>query len=152
MTLRAKMAMSDLQRYLWKMCLKKCWLNMFFFCFFFNYLFQFVDFLQKWFAHFLLMRNNGGNFIIKQSWVRKTAPSSSSFIRLRFQGYCCKSDIVIFVRRVTWNCAYCPFNAKQTDSRLGYSEVELVQCMIDGVNSLVKVNHLNNLYRPNQGN
>ena len=38
--------------------------------------------------------------------VRKTTVSSIFFIRIRLQGNSCKSDIDIFVWRVTWNYAY----------------------------------------------
>ena len=41
--------------------------------------------------------------------VRKTTLSSTFMIRLCFQGYRCKSDIVIFAWMVTWNHTYSPF-------------------------------------------
>ena len=37
---------------------------------------------------------------------RKTTVSFTFFMRLRFQGYCCKSGIAIFAWRIYWNYAY----------------------------------------------
>ena len=38
----------------------------------------------------------------------KTWISNSYLIRQSFKGYCCKTGIAIFARRVSWNCAYSP--------------------------------------------
>ena len=75
-----------------------------------NCLFLFVVLLQKWFAHFLLIRNNGEIIIIKHFSSQESTVSSTFFIR-RFQGYRCKSGITIWAWRVTWNYAYSPFKS-----------------------------------------
>ena len=41
--------------------------------------------------------------------IRKTTLSFTFLIRFRFQGYHWKSNIAIFVWRVTWNYTYSPF-------------------------------------------
>ena len=83
-TLHAKMAMPDLQRYPWHLCLIKYDLVIHcpYFCFF--KLFIFICS-----AHFLLIWSNGN-------------------VSVRFQGDCCKSGISHFAWRVTWNNAYSP--------------------------------------------
>ena len=71
-----------------------------------NCFFSIAVSLWKWLAHFLLIRSNGETrrnkhfSRLKNFWI---------FIRLRFQGYRCKSGIVIFAFRVTWNYAYSPY-------------------------------------------
>ena len=47
--------------------------------------------------------------LIKTLWTRKTTLSSTFLIRWRYQGYRCKTSIVIVAWRVTWNYAYSPF-------------------------------------------
>ena len=44
--------------------------------------------------------------------IQKNDGSSTFFIRLTFQMYCCESGIVIFARRVIWNCGYSPLNSR----------------------------------------
>ena len=45
----------------------------------------------------------------KQFKQKKTLISNSCLIRQSFQGYRCKSCIMIFARRIFWNYAYSPF-------------------------------------------
>ena len=52
--------------------------------------------------------------IIRIKRCRKTTISSTTFTRLRFQGYRSESDIAIFAWRVTWNYAYSPFKCSLT--------------------------------------
>ena len=78
MTLYAKMAMSDSQRYLKSLV----WSSM-------NYISMF-SFLKTVYFHLRFLSE------INTFQVGKTTVSSTFFIRLRFQGYPCKSGIVIF--------------------------------------------------------
>ena len=65
--------------------------------------------LQKWLAHFLLIRKSRWLTDLNTFRVRKMTLSPTFLIRLSFQGYRCKSDIDIFEWRVTWNYSYTPF-------------------------------------------
>ena len=76
--------------------------------FYFNCSFWFVLTLQKWLTQFLLIRYNGEIHRIKNFLSQKNDVSSTLLIRLRFQGYRCKSGTEIFAWRVMK--AYTPFN------------------------------------------
>ena len=71
MTLHAKMAMSDLQRYPWKLCLINYELEIIVYETL-NCLFSFAGSLQKWLAHSLLIRNNRVNHRNKHFSIRKS--------------------------------------------------------------------------------
>ena len=74
-------------------------LMIFIYTVYFNFWFFF---LQKWVAHFLLIRNTEKKITeLTLFQSEKTWLSSSFLIRLRFQGYRCKSEIAIFAWRVT---------------------------------------------------
>ena len=93
LTFYSEMAMPDLQWYSWNLYLikYKFALNVFVSL---NCLFSFaIVSLQKWLAHFYFIRSY--EKVIRFS-SQKTILSSTFLIRLRFQGYRCKSDIAIF--------------------------------------------------------
>ena len=48
--------------------------------------------------------------IFKREATKSKNSSNSHLIRQRFYGNCCKSGIVIFAWRVTWNYTYSSFN------------------------------------------
>ena len=105
MILHARMAMSDLQRYLWTFCFikyKNDWdMNVFVPL---NCFFSFTVSLGKGLAHFLLIRSNEENHRNKHFSEKRL------LIRLGFHGYH-KSGIVILALIVTWNDGYSPFKS-----------------------------------------
>ena len=99
------MAMPDLQRYPYNLCLIKYDIHVFGSL---NCLFSFAVSLRKWLGH-SCFRKAAEKLELSTVRVRKTTVSSTFLIRLWFQGYHCKSGIVIFQMRVIWNYFYSPF-------------------------------------------
>ena len=106
-TIHAKMATPDFHRYPLRLCMIKYYLDIHVFVSF-NCLFSSVVSLKKWLP-FLLVRSNREMIRMKHFSSRETSLSSTFMIRLKFQGYLCKSGITIFVWRVTWNYAFSSF-------------------------------------------
>ena len=71
--------------------------------------FSFAGSLRKWLAHFLLIRSKGDTYRIKHFSSQEIDISCTFLMRLRLQGYRCKSGIAIFAWRVTRNYAYSIF-------------------------------------------
>ena len=71
--------------------------------------FSFAGSLQKLLANFCLYEAMEKLSELNTFWVKKTTVFFTFLIRLKFQGYRCKSNIDIFVLSVTWNYAYSPF-------------------------------------------
>ena len=87
MTLHAKLAMPDLQRYPIKVLFDQVCIIVNHVFVFLNYLFHFAVSLKKLISHFLLIENNGEIHRIKHfSNKKKTKLSSTFMIRWRFQG------------------------------------------------------------------
>jgi len=68
-----------------------------------NCSFSFLVSVEKLLAHFLILRSNEKYTERYTFWVGKTTLSSTFLIRLRIQGYCCKSGIAIFEWRFTYS-------------------------------------------------
>ena len=100
-TLRTKMALLDWQRYPWKLCLKYD-LDIKVFCLFKLFISFAVSFAKMTCA-FLVYKKQRRKLQKRTLFLsQKNDGIFQIFIRLWFQGYCCKSSITIFVWRVTW--------------------------------------------------
>ena len=99
MTQYVQMAMSESQRCLWNLNLIKNVENT---VGLFPWVSPLLLKIKKCKSHFCFETANEN----KQFKETKRSKSNSNLIRQRFQGYCCKSGIVIFARRVAWNYAY----------------------------------------------
>ena len=107
------MAMSDIQRYPWRLFQNKYELDIYVLITS-NCLFSLAGSMQKWLAHFFFFKAQWRN---SQKWTLQDRESTISYtfsIRWRFQGYRCKSDIVIFELWVLWNYPYSPFMRAQS--------------------------------------